>query len=332
MSQSGTPIGSARIDFTGNTQQLEAAAARAQTVTKDAVAKAEASSASAAQNENVEQAVKVTKLISVAALMLRAADELSKGIQGFSDAAGKLAEGFKSAKEGLTFDLGKSSGIEGELDAITKRYNEARAKIDADRTAAYQGVAGLGRRAIEEFNGTVGAEFDEQLKQVETAYAGALKQYEALALQRSEIEAQARVTATRVKQAEMLTKLQEESIQLNRAFLTEEEQINEAVENRLADIRDLKEARKDDAAFVKALEDTERRLNDYRAKALEKIVAEQEKAAKKVADAYQRAMDSALKSIEGRVASMFDPNRVDSGVGTIIQKLDIIAQQLRRQT
>lgn len=333
MSQSGTPIGSARIDFVGNTQQLEAAAARAKQVTAGAVAGAEsASSQQVSAQEDTATTIKVAKAVAVGGLLMRATDELLRGIDGFNRAGESLANGLREIKQGLTFDQGKFTGLEGELDAITKRYNDARAKIDSDRVAAYEGIAGLARLAFEKANGVVGAEFDEQLKQVEAVYAASLKQYDVLVQQRGELAAQERARDTRLKQADALTKIQEESISLERSVASEEERINEAVNDRLAAINDLREARKDDPAFLKALEASEVRLENYRRASLDRIVADQTKAADAVAKAYEKAMTSALSAIEKRVTSMFDPNKVDSGMETVIRKIDLIAQQMRRQT
>lgn len=329
MSQAGGNIGSVQVVFTGNTDPFKRAAAE---VKSEASAAAKDVADAVPPENRVKEFRKgvggVLGSVGAIAAVAAAVDKLLTGIQEFNAASGKMADSFRDIKDGLTFKIGREDGLAGQMQAIEEKHADTLRKIEADQREYYSGVAGLARRAVDETAGTFGAEFDLQRQQAAQALEGARRTFEELSKQEGINAANKRDADTRIKQGERLTDLQVDSINLERSLGTEQEQLNEQISERLRQIKDLRDERGNDPGFMMALDRAEKRLRDY-LKRRNDMFAE---AAQKDADSLERAMTKAIDSVRSKAATMFDPNQYESGLETIIQKIDIIASQLGRGT
>ena len=327
MSQAGGNIGSVQVVFTGNTDPFKRAAAE---VKAEAAVAGKDVSGAVPSDDRVKELRKgiggVLGTVSAFGAVAASLDKLLSGIQEFNRAGGQLADQFRSIKESLTLNIGQESGLAGQIQSIEKQYAETLKKIEADQEEYYSGAAGLVRRAVDETAGTFGAQFDLQRQQAAQALEGARRQYAELSKEAGLEAARIRDRDTRIRQGERLTEIQVESIELERSLGTEQEQLNKKIGERIRQIEELREERKDDPGFVAGLDRAEKRLREY----LDRRNLAFEDAAKKDADALERAMSKAIESIRSKAASAFNPNQFESGLESIIQKMDIIVSQLGR--
>lgn len=326
MSQAGGNIGTVQVVFTGNTDPFKRAAAEVKAESASVAKDVKVPTANPGVFKDFRQGVAgfsgaLGALTAVAAAM----GKLNDGIIEFKNAGGTLANTFRDIKSSLSFKIGvEADGLAAQMQDIEKQYADTLKKIEADEKEYYSGLAGIRNRIADELYGVPG--FDLQRQQAAQALEGARRQYAELSKEAGLEAARIRDRDTRIRQGERLTEIQVESIELERSLGTEQEQLNKKIGERIRQIEELREERKDDPGFVAGLDRAEKRLREY----LDRRNKAFEDAAKKDADALERAMSKAIESIRSKAASAFNPNQFESGLESIIQKMDIIVSQLGR--
>jgi len=332
MSQAGgQPIGSARIDFVGNTEQLKQAAQEAKSVTENAVAGDSGSGIKSARRD-IGQILGAAGAIGA---VIASLDRLLVGIGEFNMASATLADNMRAVSEGLSFDL-NVGGIEGQLNNIRDMATKRIADIATEAEKQGYSVVGLIQQAAEAATG--GDIVGEQIKKINAAVEGARRTAELRIADRDAEEARKLKERTereeKAAQESYAARIRSIETQVRSqvaATLEGEQRIRYETETSILAVDDMRrKAHGDELARLDQLEKAIRAASDQRLQEFRRAEDDKRKEAEKTANSMRKAMLSAFADIRSQANSAFNPNSIESGIGSILQKIDLIAQQLQR--
>lgn len=343
MSQAPSSLGSVRIDFIGNDESLRRTAQNAKVITEKAAAEAEQASQVTIGREARQTISRGLGGLASVGSLIGAGDTLLRGIGEFQAAAGQLVSQLKETTNGLSFQLSGQGGsqIDSQLARIIETAQarlvqvgeQARADqndlktIIADLVYRLGPLAGSAAGFAKDLATDRGPTFaDTQAQAIRDSVAGAERTAQLLREADADQKEADRLRSERIRNAEALTALQEESIRLSREGRSEEEKLNDEFDARIDKLERLRETRPNDSGWDQAIDATEQRLIDFTTRRVRMI----RKAAEDEARAVEEAFGKTIDRIRSQSASLFPADRLEATVDNLTQKVDLIVQQLSR--
>lgn len=330
----GQPLGSAKIDFVGDTTGVRAAAAETVAVTKDAANQAQTAAQTSAST--TEEAVtgwkKLRSTVGLAASALAVADAALRGVAAQREEIERLADAFRAVN-----DAGGLRGlVDGGGDALSRALSDANTRLDAlqkqvgDEAANQMfSLQGIADRLMEEIYGVQGANVSAIQQQIAQTREGIVNTVEQI---RASREADALAAARDLQASEQRKAVAGELYEIQKdanaaasegVELTKEQEVTAELERRLSTLAELRDkaigTSMDNAGFQREMQRLEEAFKDAASRGLNAAIAES-----------ARSLRDALNDVRQQAANLFPTSQITGQLSQIVQAVQDSARALHR--
>lgn len=325
----GIPLGTARVDFVGDTTGLKAAAAEAVAVTEGAATAANAAGDKAGKSvaKGFRDARKeILGTVGAIGAVVAAVDRLLKGVGEFQAAGAGIVTQFEQIQKGLAaaYSAGQLSDTEKEIRRINDNAAAESRRLNEEFENRSNSISGVFTSMIEETMGTKGDMLAFQLAQIENERQKAIAAATTLGLEKQQGEEAVKATESRASVGKDLLAVQREVMGAEREFLTAEQEINATLEDRLHKIEQLRDTTLSvpDKALSGELDKLEARTREIARRQAQAIADE-------VSKALEKSVGGVLKDIRRESASIFGGTQITAQLTQIAGLLKLIERQRR---